>query len=129
MQERERRNIINLEEYRRNREQPQATPQIEMPEGYSINEFGEIIRPTRDEQQPQEQRQEQESRTSRFGATINPSSYTEHLQPISQQNENKLSLKQRLHNSYRKIIIYEYVFCRKICTSTIRCITRANAGC
>lgn len=102
-------NIINFEEYRRNREQPQvAQPQIEMPEGYSINEFGEIIRPARDEQQPQiqtqpqVQRQEQESRPSRFGATINPSSYAEHLQPISQQNENKLSLKQRIAQFLQK---------------------------
>lgn len=61
----ERRNIINLEEYRRNREQPQATPQVEMPEGYSINE-------------------------------------AEHLQPISQQNENKLSLKQRIAQFLQK---------------------------
>lgn len=98
----ERRNIINLEEYRKNREQPQATPQVEMPEGYSINEFGEIIRPAREEQQPHMQRQEQESRTSRFGATINPSSYAEHLQPISQQNENKLSLKQRIAQFLQK---------------------------
>ena len=79
-----------------------------MPEGYSINEFGEIIRPARDEQQPQiqtqpqVQRQEQESRPSRFGATINPSSYAEHLQPISQQNENKLSLKQRIAQFLQK---------------------------
>ena len=48
------------------------------------------------------QRQEQESRTSRFGATINPSSYAEHLQPISQQNENKLSLKQRIAQFLQK---------------------------
>ena len=104
----ERKNIINLEEYRRNREQPQATPQVEMPEGYSINEFEEIIRQARDEQQPQVQSQpqvqgqEQESRTSRFGATINPSSYAERLQPISQQNENKLSLKQRIAQFLQK---------------------------
>ena len=96
-------NIINFEEYRRNREQPQfAQPQIEMPEGYSINEFGEIIRPAREEQQPQGQKQEQNSRTSRFGGTINPSSYAEHLQPISQQNDNKLSLKQRIAQFLQK---------------------------
>ena len=96
-------NIINFEEYRRNREQPQvAQPQVEMPEGYSINEFGEIIRPAREEQQPQAQRQEQNSRTSRFGATISPSSYAGHLQPISQQNDNKLSLKQKIAQFLQK---------------------------
>lgn len=72
----ERRNIINIEEYRRNREQSQAQPQV--------------------------QRQEQASRTTRFGATINPSSYAEHLKPISQQNENRLSLKQRIAQFLQK---------------------------
>lgn len=76
--------------------------EVELPEGYSINEFGEIIRPVRDEQQPQVQRQEQESRTSRLGATINPRSYAEHLQPISQQNENKLSIKQKIAQFLQK---------------------------
>ena len=74
--------------------------EAELPEGYSINEFGEIIRPARSEQQPQIQ----EPRTTniRFGATINPNSYAEHLQPISQQNQNKLSLKQRVAQFLQK---------------------------
>ena len=46
-------NIINLEEYRTNRSQ---TTQFEMPEGYSINEFGEIIRPSTEEIQEQSQK-------------------------------------------------------------------------
>ncbi len=101
-------NIINFDEYRRNIEQPQATTQVELPEGYSINEFGEIIRPSRDEQQPQMQsqpqvqRQQQESRISGFDATINPSGYAEQLQHNSQQNEKKLSLKQRIAQFLQK---------------------------
>ena len=43
-----------------------------MPEGYSINEFGEIIRPTRQEKQEQS------------------------LETEQQQNENKLTLKQKV---------------------------------
>ncbi len=43
-------NTINFEDYRLNREQTtKKTPQFEMPEGYSINEYGEIIRPAREE--------------------------------------------------------------------------------
>ena len=41
---------INLEANRINTQQTRA-PQFEMPEGYSINEFGEIIRPGREEAQ------------------------------------------------------------------------------
>lgn len=62
-------NIINLEEYRENRSQ---MTQFEMPEGYSINEFGEIIRPAREENQEQIQ------------------------ENVMEQNENKLTLKQRV---------------------------------
>ena len=43
-------------------QQPQTMQQIEIPEGYSINEFGEIIRPDREEQQPQKQSQPQVQR-------------------------------------------------------------------
>ena len=96
-------NVINFNEYRQARGQVPPMPEIqtEMPEGYSINEFGEIIflfffLP----QQPIQQ--EQGYRSTRFGAVINPSSYAEHLQPISQQNENKLSLKQRIAQFLQK---------------------------
>lgn len=41
---------INLEDNRINAQQT-ITPQFEMPEGYSINEFGEIIRPGREDVQ------------------------------------------------------------------------------
>lgn len=108
-------NIVSIEDYRRNRVQETQVPpmpQMEMPEGYSINEFGEIIRPARNEEiqqqpqqrqeQPQTQTQEQGYTNSRFGAVINPSSYAEHLQPISQQNENKLSIKQRVAQFLQK---------------------------
>ena len=50
-----RNNIINFEDYRTNIEQTTEIPQFEMPEGYSINEFGEIIRPAREEKQEQVQ--------------------------------------------------------------------------
>lgn len=70
-------NIINFEEHRRNIGQVNET-QIEMPEGYSINEFGEIIRPVREEQQ--ELNQENNMK----------------------QDENKLSLKQRVAQFLQK---------------------------
>lgn len=74
-----RNNIINFEDYRLNREQTAEAPQFEMPEGYSINEYGEIIRPAREEKQEQVQE------------TIN-------VQP----NETKLSLKQRVAQFLQK---------------------------
>ena len=74
-----RNNIINFEDYRTNMEQTTETPQFEMPEGYSINEYGEIIRPAREEMQEQVQK------------TIN-------VQP----NETKLSLKQRVAQFLQK---------------------------
>ncbi len=74
-----RNNIINFEDYRTNIEQTTETPQFEMPEGYSINEFGEIIRPAREEKQEQVQK------------NIN-------VQP----NETKLSLKQRVAQFLQK---------------------------
>lgn len=70
-------NIINFEDYRRNVGQVNET-QIEMPEGYSINEFGEIIRPGREEKIEQSQ----ESNV--------------------QQNESKLTLKQRVAQFLQK---------------------------
>lgn len=54
-------NIINFEEHRRNIGQVNET-QIEMPKGYSINEFGEIIRPAREERQEQTQQTTNESK-------------------------------------------------------------------
>lgn len=70
-------NIINFEDHRRNIGQINET-QIEMPEGYSINEFGEIIRPAREEQQELNQENNM------------------------QQDENKLSLKQRVAQFLQK---------------------------
>ena len=70
-------NIINFEDHRRNIDQSNET-QFEMPEGYSINEFGEIIRPAREEKQEQNQE-------------INRG-----------QDENKLSLKQRVAQFLQK---------------------------
>lgn len=70
-------NIINFEEHRRNIGQVNET-QIEMPEGYSINEFGEIIRPAREEQQELNQENNM------------------------QQDENKLSLKQKVAQFLQK---------------------------
>lgn len=70
-------NIINFENNRRNIEQVNET-QIEMPEGYSINEFGEIIRPAREEKQEQNQENNM------------------------QQDENKLSLKQKVAQFLQK---------------------------
>lgn len=105
-------NIVSIEDYRRieyRATQVPPMPQMEMPEGYSINEFGEIIRTARNEkvqqhQQRQEQPQTQEQgyTNTRFGTVINPSSYAKHLQPISQQNENKLSIKQRVAQFLQK---------------------------
>lgn len=74
-----RNNIINFEDYRLNREQTTKTPQFEMPEGYSINEYGEIIRPAREEKQE-------------------PIQETINVQP----NETKLSLKQRVAQFLQK---------------------------
>lgn len=70
-------NIINFEDYRRNVGQVNET-QIEMPEGYSINEFGEIIRPGREEKGIQEQ------------------------ELSSQQYESKLSLQQKVAQFLQK---------------------------
>ena len=72
-------NTINFEDYRTNIEQTTETPQFEMPEGYSINEFGKIIRPAREEKQEQVQE------------SID-------VQP----NETKLSLKQRVAQFLQK---------------------------
>lgn len=70
-------NIISFDEYRQNKGQVNET-QFEMPEGYSINEFGEIIRPAREE------RQEQIQETSEY------------------RNESKLTLKQKVAQFLQK---------------------------
>lgn len=54
----------------------------------------------------QEQKQEKGYKTTKFGAVIDPNSYAEHLQPISQQNENKLTLKQRVAQFLQKNNIF-----------------------
>lgn len=54
----------------------------------------------------QEPKQEKEYKTTKFGAVIDPNSYAEHLQPISQQNEDKLSLKQRVAQFLQKNNIF-----------------------
>lgn len=82
-----------------------AAPQqedVRMPEGYSINEFGEIIRPA----QPEANRPVEEQnvnrdngiKNTRFGAVISSSVYDQHFN----QNENKLSLKQRIAQFLQK---------------------------
>lgn len=69
-------NIINLHEYRR----PENIDlQPELPKGYSINKFGEIIRPAREEKQEQAQQ------------VTNV-----------QQNESKLTLKQKVAQFLQK---------------------------
>ena len=79
-----------------------------MPEGYSINEFEEIIRPDRADNQtpiqsqPQPRNQEQGIKYTRFGAVISPSRYSDYIQPISQQGENKLSIGQKIAQFLQK---------------------------
>lgn len=82
-------NELSQELYRRNREQTQISLPVEIPKGYSINEFGEIIRPAKDEQQPQVQKQKEETKPS-------------HSQTMLQHSENKLSIKQRIAQFLQK---------------------------
>ena len=82
-------NELSQELYRRNREQTQISLPVEIPKGYSINEFGEIIRPAKDEQQPQVQKQKEETKPSRS-------------QTMLQHSENKLSIKQRIAQFLQK---------------------------
>ena len=82
-------NELSQELYRRNREQTQISPTVEIPKGYSINEFGEIIRPTKDERQPQVQEQKEEAKPPR-------------LQTMPQYSENKLSIKQKIAKFLQK---------------------------
>lgn len=82
-------NELSQELYRRNREQTQISPSVEIPKGYSINEFGEIIRPAKDERQPQVQKQKEE---------IKPL----HSQTMIQHSKNKLSINQKIAQFLQK---------------------------
>ena len=82
-------NELSREVYRGNREQTQISPSVEIPKGYSINEFGEIIRPAKDERQPQVQKQKEEIKPSRS-------------QTMLQHSENKLSIKQKIAQFLQK---------------------------
>lgn len=89
-------NIINFDEYRRNREQPQATTQVEMPEGYSINEFGEIIRQNGIETDVQ-----MNDNIPVFTPPTEESQVSQAIQSEN-QNENKLTLKQKVAQFLQK---------------------------
>ena len=80
-------NIINLNEYRRTQN---TAMQPEMPEGYSINEFGEIIRPKGIETDVQV--------NDNIPVFTPPTEESQVSQPIQSenQNENKLTLKQKV---------------------------------
>lgn len=82
-------NELSQELYRRNREQTRISPPVEIPKGYSINEFGEIIRPVKDERQPQVKKQKEE---------IKPL----HSQTMPQYSENKLSINQKIAKFLQK---------------------------
>lgn len=82
-------NKLSQELYRGNREQTQISPPVEIPKGYLINEFGEIIRPAKDERQPQVKKQKEETKPSRS-------------QTMLQHSENKLSIKQRIAQFLQK---------------------------
>ena len=82
-------NELSQELYRRNREQTQISPSVEIPKGYSINEFGEIIRPAKDERQPQVKKQKEETKPL-------------HLQTMIQHSKNKLSIKQKIAQFLQK---------------------------
>lgn len=82
-------NELSQELYRRNREQTQISPSVKIPKGYSINEFGEIIRPAKDERQPQVKKHKEETKPSRS-------------QTMLQHSENKLSIKQKIAQFLQK---------------------------
>lgn len=81
-------NELSQELYRINRGQTQISQPVEIQKGYSINEFGEIMRPAKDEQ-PQVQKQKEETKPLRS-------------QTILQHSENKLSIKQRIAQFLQK---------------------------
>lgn len=82
-------NELSQELYRRNREQTQISPSVEIPKGYSINEFGEIIRPAKDERQPQVKKHKEETKPL-------------HSQTMIQHSKNKLSIKQKIAQFLQK---------------------------
>ena len=82
-------NELSQELYRRNREQTQISPSVEIPKGYSINEFGEIIRPVKDERQPQVKKQKEETKPL-------------HSQTMMQHSKNELSIKQKIAQFLQK---------------------------
>ena len=81
-------NELSREVYRINREQTQISPSVEIQKGYLINEFGEIIRPAKDEQ-PQVKKQKEETKPL-------------HSQTIIQHSKNKLSIKQKIAQFLQK---------------------------
>ena len=80
-------NVINFENYRDNSQQANDT-EVRMPNGYYINEYGEIIRPNREEKIEQKEVQEKDNEHN-----LN-------------QNENKLSIKQRVAQFLQKHNIF-----------------------
>lgn len=82
-------NELSQELYRINRGQTQISPSVEIPKGYSINEFGEIIRPAKDERQPQVKKHKEETKPL-------------HSQTMIQHSENKLSIKQKIAQFLQK---------------------------
>ena len=82
-------NELSQELYRRNREQTQISSSVEIPKGYSINEFGEIIRPVKDERQPQVKKQKEETKPL-------------HSQTMMQHSKNELSIKQKIAQFLQK---------------------------
>ena len=70
------------------------------------SEKEETIGQTKNEKQVQHQSQRQGFRETRLGTMIEPNSYLEHLQPISEQKQNKLSLKQRVAQFLQKNHIF-----------------------
>ena len=88
-------NITDISEYRR---MQRNETQQEMSEGYTINEFGEIIRPARDVIQGEQLNQGQGIRQSKSEDFIEPTRYAKQIKP----NENKLSLKQKVAQFLQK---------------------------
>lgn len=86
-------NIINFEEHRRNTQPQVNETQFEMPEGYSINEFGEIIRPEQGQQHIE---------MDKDIPIFTPPGETQQVEQYSQQNENKLTIRQRIAQFLQK---------------------------
>ena len=86
-------NSINVQNYRRNIKPTTLIPpmpsieQVEMPEGYSINKYGEIIRPARNVEKKQDKPR---------------SNKEQHSETTSKTSDNKLSLKQKVAQFLQK---------------------------